>query len=289
FIVSAGGFVQGLANDEQHDQISVRSSPFETALETLQVQIGLGPFTGKAKFTLLSDNHNPNFIPTCGFPPTPPGSSSASPMTSDRPSHGRDGTERDGTGRDGTERNRMKVLCYIWYAHHRTGLLFRFAFEASSDRRICKFISINFCSFVIVLRAASSSSSVQRRCCRCRPGYGDDAGEKGASIVGFRWVCWDWVNIWVVEWAVEEEEATGETRVEEREVDNWGIVVQKNIILCSTGVERVVPGEKVERKSDQNPFHGTVRSTIFRTKRGTERLVPLHSVPSRVPNGTYFP
>ncbi|KAM0982482.1 hypothetical protein ACFX2I_015366 [Malus domestica] len=40
FIVSAGGFVQGLANDEQHDQISIRSSPFETALETLQVQIG---------------------------------------------------------------------------------------------------------------------------------------------------------------------------------------------------------------------------------------------------------
>ncbi|RXH67420.1 hypothetical protein DVH24_027567 [Malus domestica] len=59
-----------------------------------------------------------------------------------------------------------------------------------------------------------------------------------------------------------------------------GNVVQKNIILCFTGEERVVQGEKVERKSDQNLFHGTARFTIFgRTKRRMESLVPLRSVP----------
>ncbi|CAN6570965.1 unnamed protein product [Malus baccata var. baccata] len=57
-----------------------------------------------------------------------------------------------------------------------------------------------------------------------------------------------------------------------------GNVVQKNIILCFKGEERVVPGKKVERKSDQNLFHGTARSTIFgRTKRRMESLVPLRS------------
>ncbi|KAB2598163.1 S ribonuclease [Pyrus ussuriensis x Pyrus communis] len=59
------------------------------------------------------------------------------------------------------------------------------------------------------------------------------------------------------------------------------------IILCSTDVERVVPGGEVERKFTQNSSRGTTRSTCFRhTKRGTERLVPLCSVPSHVPNGT---
>ncbi|CAN6557930.1 unnamed protein product [Malus baccata var. baccata] len=48
------------------------------------------------------------------------------------------------------------------------------------------------------------------------------------------------------------------------------------IILCSTDVERVVPGGEAERKFTQNS----------RTKRGTEHLVSLRSVPSHVPNGT---
>ncbi|KAM1504074.1 hypothetical protein FF1_000298 [Malus domestica] len=42
--------IQGLVNDEQHDQISIRSSPFKIALETLQVQIG---YKFKKKFGLL--------------------------------------------------------------------------------------------------------------------------------------------------------------------------------------------------------------------------------------------
>ncbi|KAB2629566.1 S ribonuclease [Pyrus ussuriensis x Pyrus communis] len=59
------------------------------------------------------------------------------------------------------------------------------------------------------------------------------------------------------------------------------------IILCSTDVERVVPGGEVERKFTQNSSCGIARSTCFRrTKRGTERLVPLCSVSSHVPNGT---
>ncbi|KAB2617007.1 S ribonuclease [Pyrus ussuriensis x Pyrus communis] len=60
------------------------------------------------------------------------------------------------------------------------------------------------------------------------------------------------------------------------------------IPLCSTDVEQVVPGGgKVERKFTQNSSRGTTRSTRFRrTKRGTERLVPLCSVPSHVPNST---
>ncbi|RXH89102.1 hypothetical protein DVH24_006080 [Malus domestica] len=45
------------------------------------------------------------------------------------------------------------------------------------------------------------------------------------------------------------------------------------IILCSTDVERVVPGGEAERKFTQNLSRGTTRSTRFRhTKRGTERL-----------------
>ncbi|KAB2604009.1 S2-RNase [Pyrus ussuriensis x Pyrus communis] len=81
--------------------------------------------------------------------------------------------------------------------------------EATSDHRICKFISINLYCFVIVFPAASSSSYVQRRRRRRRrPGYGDGAGEEVAAMVAFRWVCWDWVSSY----------ATGETRVEEREV-----------------------------------------------------------------------
>ncbi|KAB2633787.1 protein argonaute 1-like [Pyrus ussuriensis x Pyrus communis] len=60
------------------------------------------------------------------------------------------------------------------------------------------------------------------------------------------------------------------------------------IILCSTDVERVVPGGEVERKFTKNLFHGTTRSTRFRrTKHKTERLIPLCSVPFHVTNGTY--
>ncbi|RXH91567.1 hypothetical protein DVH24_020590 [Malus domestica] len=60
------------------------------------------------------------------------------------------------------------------------------------------------------------------------------------------------------------------------------------IILCSMNVERVVPGGEAEQKFTQNSSRGTVRSTCFRsTKRGTERLVPLRSIPSHVPNSTY--
>ncbi|KAB2629084.1 S ribonuclease [Pyrus ussuriensis x Pyrus communis] len=59
------------------------------------------------------------------------------------------------------------------------------------------------------------------------------------------------------------------------------------IILCSTDVERVVPGGEVERKFTQNSSRGTAHSTRFRrTKCGMERLVPLCSVPSHVSNGT---
>ena len=44
---------------------------------------------------------------------------------------------------------------------------------------------------------------------------------------------------------------------------------------------------EVEWKISQISSQGTTRSTIFkRTKRGTERLVPLRSVPSHVPNGS---
>ncbi|KAM2049144.1 hypothetical protein ACFX1T_007595 [Malus domestica] len=53
------------------------------------------------------------------------------------------------------------------------------------------------------------------------------------------------------------------------------------IILCYTDVERVIPRDEAERKFIQNSFSGTTRSTRFRrTKCGTERLVPLCSVPS---------
>ncbi|KAM2565512.1 hypothetical protein TB1_008131 [Malus domestica] len=59
------------------------------------------------------------------------------------------------------------------------------------------------------------------------------------------------------------------------------------IILCSTDVEQVVLGDEVQQKFTQNSFCGTARSTRFRrTKRGTERPVPLRSVPSHVPNCT---
>ncbi|RXI03622.1 hypothetical protein DVH24_004274 [Malus domestica] len=59
------------------------------------------------------------------------------------------------------------------------------------------------------------------------------------------------------------------------------------IILCSTDVEQVVSGDEVERKFIQNLSRGTTRSTRFRdTKRGMERLVPLHFVTSRIPHGT---
>ncbi|CAN6690531.1 unnamed protein product [Malus baccata var. baccata] len=54
------------------------------------------------------------------------------------------------------------------------------------------------------------------------------------------------------------------------------------IILCFMDVERVVPGDEVERKFTQNSSCGTTRSSCFRrTKCRTERLVPLRSVPSR--------
>ncbi|RXH74426.1 hypothetical protein DVH24_029147 [Malus domestica] len=42
-----------------------------------------------------------------------------------------------------------------------------------------------------------------------------------------------------------------------------GIVVKKIIILCSTGVKRVVLGGKVKRKSNQIWFCGTACSTVF--------------------------
>ncbi|KAM2441700.1 hypothetical protein PS1_022876 [Malus domestica] len=59
------------------------------------------------------------------------------------------------------------------------------------------------------------------------------------------------------------------------------------IILCSTDVERVVPGGEAERKFTQNSSRGTTRSTSFRrTKEGTECLIPLNFVMSHVPNGT---
>ncbi|CAN6582256.1 unnamed protein product [Malus baccata var. baccata] len=59
------------------------------------------------------------------------------------------------------------------------------------------------------------------------------------------------------------------------------------IILCSMDVERVILGGDVERKFTQNSSRGTTRFTRFRhTKRGTEPLVPLRSVPSHVPNGS---
>ncbi|RXH69387.1 hypothetical protein DVH24_037171 [Malus domestica] len=42
---------------------------------------------------------------------------------------------------------------------------------------------------------------------------------------------------------------------------------------------------EVERKNTQNLSRGTARSIHFwRTKRGTERLVPFRPVPSHVPN-----
>ncbi|KAB2610792.1 S ribonuclease [Pyrus ussuriensis x Pyrus communis] len=60
------------------------------------------------------------------------------------------------------------------------------------------------------------------------------------------------------------------------------------LILCSTDVERVVPGGEVERKFTQNSSCGIARSTRFRpTKRGAERLIPLCSVPSHLLNGTH--
>ncbi|KAM1334767.1 hypothetical protein ACFX2F_010636 [Malus domestica] len=48
-------------------------------------------------------------------------------------------------------------------------------------------------------------------------------------------------------------------------------------------------GGKAERKFTQNSSYGTTRSTRFRrTKRGTEHLIPLHSIMSHVPNGTIW-
>ncbi|RXH97637.1 hypothetical protein DVH24_009962 [Malus domestica] len=44
-------------------------------------------------------------------------------------------------------------------------------------------------------------------------------------------------------------------------------------------------GVEVGRKNTQNLSRGTARSTHFwRTKRGTERLIPFRPVPSHVPN-----
>ncbi|RXH98303.1 hypothetical protein DVH24_010628, partial [Malus domestica] len=59
------------------------------------------------------------------------------------------------------------------------------------------------------------------------------------------------------------------------------------VILCSKYVEQVVPGGEEERKFTQNSSRGIACSTHFRrTKRGTERLVPLRFIPAHVPNGT---
>ncbi|RXH93620.1 hypothetical protein DVH24_014196 [Malus domestica] len=53
------------------------------------------------------------------------------------------------------------------------------------------------------------------------------------------------------------------------------------IILCSTNVERVIPGGEVKRKFIQNLSRGTAHSTRFRrTKREMKHLVPLRCVPS---------
>ncbi|KAB2594649.1 S2-RNase [Pyrus ussuriensis x Pyrus communis] len=154
---------------------------------------------------------------------------------------GQDGTEWRFCvmfGRDGIYSNKeneriVQCLCVVLNVMELTSTIrcrkkrriaaLQFCLDAtSSDRRICKFISINFCKFIIVLLAALSSSSVQRRR-RRRPGYDDGAGEEGAAIVGFGWVCWDWVSSWVAGFVVEEDKATGETRVEEREVtvEKW--------------------------------------------------------------------
>ncbi|RXH93078.1 hypothetical protein DVH24_013654 [Malus domestica] len=47
--------------------------------------------------------------------------------------------------------------------------------------------------------------------------------------------------------------------------------------MCSTDVERVVPGGEAEQKFTQNSSRGMALSTGFRlTKRGTECLVSLH-------------
>ncbi|KAM1717263.1 hypothetical protein COP2_025398 [Malus domestica] len=77
--------------------------------------------------------------------------------------------------------------------------------------------ALQFCpdaviNFAIVLPAASSSSSVQRCHRRCWLGYGDGAEEEGAAMVGFKWVCWDWVSSWVAGFVVEKDEASGKMR-----------------------------------------------------------------------------
>ncbi|RXH68350.1 hypothetical protein DVH24_030683, partial [Malus domestica] len=75
---------------------------------------------------------------------------------------------------------------------------------------------------------------------------------------------------------------------------NEGVIFEKDMgYICLKMVKhcvprtwnKPVPGGEVERKNTQNLSRGTARSTHFwRTKRGTERLVPFRPVPSHVPN-----
>ncbi|XP_028959110.1 uncharacterized protein [Malus domestica] len=78
---------------------------------------------------------------------------------------------------------------------------------------------------------------------------------------------------------------------------NEGVIFEKDMgYICLKMVKhcvpqtcnKPVPGGEVERKNTQNLFRGTARSTHFwRTKRGTERLVPFRPVPSHVPNAPF--
>ncbi|CAN6581495.1 unnamed protein product [Malus baccata var. baccata] len=75
---------------------------------------------------------------------------------------------------------------------------------------------------------------------------------------------------------------------------NEGVIFEKDMgYICLKMVKhcvpqtwnKPVPGGEVGRKNTQNLSRGTARSTHFwRTKRGTERLVPFRPVPSHVPN-----
>ncbi|RXI08718.1 hypothetical protein DVH24_022862 [Malus domestica] len=75
---------------------------------------------------------------------------------------------------------------------------------------------------------------------------------------------------------------------------NEGVIFEKDMgYICLKMVKhcvpqtwnKPVPGGQVGRKNTQNLSRGTARSTHFwRTKRGTERLVPFRPVPSHVPN-----
>ncbi|RXH74579.1 hypothetical protein DVH24_029300 [Malus domestica] len=67
---------------------------------------------------------------------------------------------------------------------------------------------------------------------------------------------------------------------------NMGYICLKMVKHCVPQTwNKPVPGGEVGRKNTQNLSRRTARSTHFwRTKRGTERLVPFRPVPSHVPN-----